>query len=115
MPLEKQSGPRNGAIMARRDEHVAWPHAIGALLASLELAIKCIDRESTLTDAQVHKARKQLKRARSALRLLRLQVGETIYHNENRLIRDAGGSVSPLRDAKALRDVLTSLIRRQRH
>lgn len=50
----------------------------------------------------MHAARKALKRARAALRLLRPALQPSVYERENRALRDAGRCLSPLRDAKSL-------------
>lgn len=60
----------------------------------------------------VHEARKDLKRARAVVRLLRDQLGDETYRRENALYRDTGRSLSGARDAKVLVDTLDSLIAR---
>lgn len=55
-----------------------------------------------LTDASVHETRKSIKRARAALRLLRPGMDAADYQTENVTLRDAGRTLSPLRDAKSL-------------
>ena len=64
------------------------------------------------SDESVHAARKALKKARAALRLLRPAVGEALFSAENRALRDAGRCLSPLRDAKSQLDALAELRRR---
>ncbi len=61
------------------------------------------------SDADVHAARKCIKRARASLRLLREVLGRAVYQRENKALRDAGRPLSPARDAKILLDVLQSL------
>ncbi|HSE13675.1 MAG TPA: CHAD domain-containing protein [Rudaea sp.] len=53
-------------------------------------------------DTRVHSARKALKKARAALRLLRPNLVAGVYERENIALRDAGRRLSPLRDAKSL-------------
>jgi CHAD domain-containing protein len=62
-----------------------------------------------LVDSRVHAARKALKKARAALRLLRPMLGDAVYVHENLVLRDAGRCLSPLRDAKSLLGALDSL------
>jgi CHAD domain-containing protein len=62
-----------------------------------------------LDDAAVHAARKDLKRARSGLRLLR-PLDETAYRRENTRLRNAARRLSPVRDDKVLLARLTELI-----
>jgi CHAD domain-containing protein len=59
-----------------------------------------------LDDERVHAARKALKGARAALRLLRPRLGETIYSCENIALRDAARDLSPLRDARSVLEAL---------
>lgn len=80
-----------------------------ALLESLGTAIRCFRGSDSISDERAHDARKQLKQARAALRLLRAELGDTAYRRENRVLRDASRTISPLRDAKAQVDILTSI------
>ncbi len=63
-------------------------------------------------DKSVHAARKDCKRIRAALRLLRGCLGSRIYRVENRRIRDAAKLLRPVRDTFVLRDLLRTLPRR---
>ena len=83
------------------------------LLESIGAALACIEGKSPISDEGVHELRKQLKRARAALRLLRLSIGDEVYRRENRVLRDASRVVSPLRDARAQVDVLDALRERK--
>ncbi len=67
-----------------------------------------------LSDTAVHDARKDLKRARTALRLLRPVLGEPIYRRENVLLRDVAHALNAARDAKVLTQTLQSLRRSHR-
>jgi CHAD domain len=60
-------------------------------------------------DQAVHDVRKDLKRARAALRLLRGTIGATLYRDANRRLRDAAVPLRPLRDATAMLDTLRKL------
>lgn len=62
-------------------------------------------------DSSVHEARKALKRARAALRLLRPRLGARAYRRENHALRDAARPLSMLRDARILLDTLGDLAR----
>ena len=66
-----------------------------------------------LDDEAVHAARKDLKRARSGLRLLR-SLNETAYRRENTRLRNAARRLSPVRDDKVLLAKLTELIADQK-
>lgn len=65
------------------------------------------------SDESVHVARKAIKKARAALRLLRGTLGEASYQHENAALRDAGRRLSPLRDAKSMAEMFRAL--RERH
>lgn len=60
----------------------------------------------------VHGARKQLKRARATLRLLRSAIGDDVYRRENIAARDAARPLSHLRDSEILLDTLARLVAR---
>ena len=54
----------------------------------------------------VHGARKQLKRARATLRLLRAAIGDEPYRRENVVARDAARPLSRTRDDEVMNDAL---------
>jgi CHAD domain-containing protein len=60
----------------------------------------------------VHEARKALKKARAALRLLRDGLDDAAYRAENAALRDAGRQLAPLRDSKAALAALDALGKR---
>ncbi|HXC37341.1 MAG TPA: CHAD domain-containing protein [Burkholderiales bacterium] len=57
-----------------------------------------------ISDEAIHAARKDIKRARASLRLLRPVIGERCYRSQNARLRDAGRPLSRIRDARALLD-----------
>jgi CHAD domain-containing protein len=57
------------------------------------------DEDADPADA-VHGARKDLKKLRSTLRLVRPLLGDTIYRRENKRFRNAGRALSDARDAQ---------------
>jgi len=69
-------------------------------------------RQTRVSDEDVHSARKELKKARATLRLLRTAVGDTVYKRENMVLRDAARPLSRIRDSKVLLDTLDGLIKR---
>ncbi len=85
-----------------------------ALLQHLEMAVKAI-RARHPSDAQIHKARKELKRARANLRLLRDAVGKPAYRRENTVLRDAARPLSGVRDAAVLLETGGRLLNMARH
>lgn len=62
-----------------------------------------------LRDVSVHEARKQIKKARATLRLLRDAIGEAAYRHANRRLRDSARPLSRVRDAKAQLDAIETL------
>jgi CHAD domain-containing protein len=80
-----------------------------ALHQQLRRAISKLNGNAAPRDASVHEVRKELKRARSELRLLREAIGETAYRRANRQLRDAARPLSRVRDAKVLLDLVAKL------
>ena len=66
----------------------------------------------TPTDRSVHAARKELKKARATLRLVRESLGTSTYKKENAALRSAARPLSEVRDAEVLLEALHSLIER---
>src|SRR6185437_15466984 len=65
-----------------------------------------------ISDKRVHEARKELKKARATLRLLRPVLGRTVYARENTTLRDAARPLSRIRDGKVLLDSLDLVMER---
>jgi len=57
----------------------------------------------------VHEARKSLKKTRAVLRLVRREIPKRSYRRENLALRDAGRSVSGVRDADVLVETVDGL------
>jgi CHAD domain-containing protein len=68
-------------------------------------------RQKNLNDKAVHEARRQMKKARATLRLLRPTLGRR-YQRENRVIRDAARPLSAVRDSQVLLNTLAKLVDR---
>ena len=64
-----------------------------------------------ISDSAVHAARKDLKKARAVLRLLRDALGEPTYKKENAALRDAARPLGDVRDGRVLVDALSSLVK----
>jgi CHAD domain-containing protein len=69
-------------------------------------------RELTGHKPNIHGARKQLKRARATLRLLRPAIGDEPYRRENIAARDAARPLSQARDEQVLDQARDGLIER---
>jgi CHAD domain-containing protein len=65
-----------------------------------------------ISDADIHGARKQLKKSRAALRLLRDAIGEIAYRRENTALRDTARPLGVARDSKVLVAALDDLVER---
>lgn len=64
-----------------------------------------------VTDTDIHEARKLLKKARAALRLLRASIGEIAYRRENAALRDAARPLGIVRDSRVLVAALDTLVK----
>jgi CHAD domain-containing protein len=91
------------AARARRASHPVRG-VKNVLRRQLGRALADLDVEP-MRDVTVHEARKELKRARSTLRMLRCAIGDAAYRRANRQLRDAGRPLARVRNAKALLDV----------
>jgi CHAD domain-containing protein len=67
----------------------------------------------TLSDSNVHDARKEIKKSRAAVRLLRTALGSARFRRENARLRDAARTLNTARDARVL--VKTLELVRERH
>jgi CHAD domain-containing protein len=75
----------------------------------VKTALEKLGRKTT-SDRAVHTARKELKKARATLRLLREALGRSTYKRENAALRDAARPLGAVRDGRVLLDALSSLI-----
>jgi hypothetical protein len=64
------------------------------------------------SDVDVHRARKEIKKSRAALRLLRAALPEATYRREDAALRGAARALTAARDARVLVRTLDSLCRR---
>ncbi len=78
------------------------------MVAQLDQTLGRLGKRSR-SDGAVHDIRKELKRARAALRMLRECIGVVQYRRDNALIRDAARPLTPSRDAKVLLQTLARL------
>jgi CHAD domain-containing protein len=71
-------------------------------LERVERAAERLREAGTVEDPSecIHAARKDLKKLRAAIRLLRRQLGDQLYREENDRYREAGRLLSPSRDAE---------------
>lgn len=77
----------------------------------LDKSIQALSKRSPSTQGKgVHEARKGFKQVRGVIRLIRYQLGDKLYRNENKVFRDAGRPLSTVRDADVLIETLNGLI-----
>jgi CHAD domain-containing protein len=60
-------------------------------------------------DTPVHQTRKHLKKARAALRLVRKEIGRSLFRHQDHLLRDAGRLISDVRDAEVRLETVRQL------
>jgi CHAD domain-containing protein len=82
-----------------------------AVRSQLQSALAALD-DGAVNDSAVHEARKDLKKARAALRLLRDGLARTTYARENATMRDAARPLSAIRDGTVLLEQLDQLVKR---
>ena len=87
-------------------------HCSRGLIAHIDEALRQLEKQR-VSDQSVHSARKAIKKARTALRLLREICGEDAYRHENGALRDAGRCLSSLRNAKSMVDAFDAF--REQH
>lgn len=75
----------------------------------LDGALEALHGGQPLSDEAVHTMRKQLKKARAALRLLRPALGSKMYRQKNAALRDAARPFAMVRDARVLLATLDQL------
>ena len=90
------------------------PGTCGVRVIARQRIIGAIEslQSARLTDKKVHTARKELKKARASLRLLRDSLSNSTYQRENAVLRDAARPLSEIRDGKAMLNALGALVDR---
>jgi CHAD domain-containing protein len=66
-------------------------------------------RTDSSPEEAVHEARKDMKKLRAVVRLVRAEIGDDVYRRENALFRDAGRELSSMRDADVMLGTLAKL------
>jgi CHAD domain-containing protein len=69
-------------------------------------------KSGSSSEEAVHEARKDMKKLRAVVRLVRDEIGDDVYRRENGYFRDAGRELSGLRDADVMLATLEDLGRR---
>jgi CHAD domain-containing protein len=84
--------------------------AIGRLDHALE---ELRGKAGSSSEEAVHEARKDMKKLRALLRLVRGELGDDTYQRENETFRDVGRLLSDVRDADVLMATLDALLKHQ--
>jgi CHAD domain-containing protein len=112
------SGYRDGALSDSTAYRLRSREPVSAgieriVLARVDNALAELGGETNSTPAEaIHEARKDMKKIRSAIRLVRDPLGDDVYGRENQHYRDIGRELSGLRDAEVLVETLESLAER---
>jgi CHAD domain-containing protein len=108
----KTSGPSRSYRLKRKEEPADGVRRIAGGRA--ETALEDLQGAAQGGDpaSAVHAARKDLKKLRSALRLVRAEIGETQFQIENTRYRDAARQLSASRDAEVKLRTLAALGKR---
>jgi CYTH domain-containing protein/CHAD domain-containing protein len=110
-PPEEDHGPSR-SYRLRADEDAASGVRrviLGRLDKAAERLREAGDEGDALAEA-IHGARKDLKKARAALRLVRDELGEKSFKRESAALRDAGRTLSASRDAEVKLATLDALV-----
>ncbi len=79
----------------------------------LDKALRDLCRLGATADEAIHNVRKRFKRVRAVLRLVRADLGESVYRQENQSLRDAAAAFSEVRNARVLVDAVEKLRHRE--
>jgi CHAD domain-containing protein len=81
------------------------------VLERIDKSIFDISKENGVINEEIHDARKNFKKIRTVLRLVRSKLGNDSYQIENSFYRDAGRTLSALRDSTVLIYTFDKLIK----
>jgi CYTH domain-containing protein/CHAD domain-containing protein len=102
--------PSTSFRLKRKEEVAAGVRRIVRTRAGV--AAETLEDDGDEAAAAIHSARKDLKKIRSTLRLVRAGLGEKTYKAENKRYREAGRALSGSRDAAVKVETLEGLERR---
>jgi CHAD domain-containing protein len=102
-----------GEMALKFDTQEAFLHAIPRMARGrIDRVIESLSEKPQPGAESIHEARKTLKSLRALLQLARGSIDAEIRRRENIFFRDAGRSLSPLRDPQALLEALDYLSKR---
>lgn len=104
MAAKAKPAPRGGpdSVAAVRD----------LLLTHIDAVTRRLALRGAMTDADVHEARRSIKRARAVLKLLRPSLAANEVTRSKAALRDAGKVLAAARDARVIADRLDEMLRR---
>jgi CHAD domain-containing protein len=79
----------------------------------LDKALRDLCRLGATADEAIHDVRKRFKRVRAVLRLIRGELGDRLYREENKTLRDAAAAFSEVRNSRVLVDAVEKLRHRE--
>jgi CHAD domain-containing protein len=83
------------------------------LQKQIKNSLQLLIASDTSQEESVHEVRKNFKKIRSILRLIRPEIGTRVYREQNRCFRNAGRPLSQVRDAQIFVQALDSLSTRK--
>ena len=102
--------------MKRKSASSGGPISVAAvrdlLLVHLDVVAARLKKDRSMTVVDVHDARKSIKRARAILRLLRPSLAEHEFARSKLELRQAGRSMSAVRDAQVIADRFDEMLQR---
>jgi CYTH domain-containing protein/CHAD domain-containing protein len=109
------AGPAPGAsrtfrLLGEEDAAAGMRRVIAGRLDKATERLRDAGEEGDALAEAIHGARKDLKKARAALRLIRDELGEKTFKRENHALRDAGRLLSASRDAEVKVETLDALV-----
>lgn len=110
---ETESAPPPSRTYRLRGDEDAAAGMRRVIVGRLDKATERLREAGEAGDAQaeaIHGARKDLKKARAALRLIRDELGERAFKRENHALRDAARLLSASRDAEVKLKTLDALV-----
>jgi CYTH domain-containing protein/CHAD domain-containing protein len=108
--VEAPAPSRTYRLLSDEDAATGMRRVIsGRLDKAIERLREAGEEGDALAEA-IHGARKDLKKARAALRLIREELGEKTFKRENRALRDAARLLSASRDAEVKLETLAALV-----
>jgi CHAD domain-containing protein len=111
--LVEASGKRRPRGFRLMDDEPVPEGVARIALGRIDHALDELRAKTDSTPEQaVHEARKDLKKLRALLRLVRDELGDQVYRHENRAFREAAAGLSSVRDADVMIETLDALVER---